>query len=44
MREFRDGTGPYEESYQRTVSKQGRRQEAGEECPAIDKKKKPSYW
>lgn len=30
----RDGTGPYEGSYQAKTKKKGKRQEAGEECPA----------
>jgi len=29
----RDGTGSYKDSFQRSVSDKGRRQEAGEECP-----------
>lgn len=29
----RDGTGPYKDSYQRTKSTKGKRQERGEPCP-----------
>jgi len=36
-RRLRDGTGPYEGSYQSEVSDKGKRQELGEECPFIKK-------
>ena len=35
----RDGTGPFNESYQEQYKDVGRRQEAGESCPV---KKKPT--
>jgi len=33
---LRDGTGPYEDSWQRIKRTSGRRIEAGEECPLKD--------
>lgn len=38
VRGLRDGTGSYEGSYQSEISKKGKRQELGEECPVIKKK------
>jgi len=35
----RDGTGPYKDSAQRSISKIGKRKQRGEKCPAEDKKK-----
>lgn len=34
----RNGTGPYKESYQRKVSKKGKRKQRGEKCPKPKKK------
>ena len=34
----RNGTGPFKESFQRQNSGEGRRQQAGETCPATVKK------
>lgn len=36
----RDGTGPYKGSYMRSKGKKGRRQMAGEKCPAKEDKEK----
>lgn len=32
VRGVRDGTGPHKDSFQRSISKKGKRKEAGEKC------------
>jgi len=53
QRGIRDGTGPYKESFRKTIEKKevGRRIEAGEKCPEGNTKftkeeqvKKISFW
>lgn len=41
---IRDGTGSYKDSYQKSISDKGRRQERGEKCPVLKEEDEFSFW